>query len=306
LPSLWRASPDAVNLLDAHGGPFDSAAYRRSVVDTMPGMTDLSWAATSDDGAIAAVALIGSRRFAEAVPPSGYGAIVSTKPLTATAAASFLSDARRARGVNRLGFRTVAIPAAEPVDWSFATIAGQASVVEVAPDRDHRANFRRLASRSLRKAEAAGATVSTTADASQFLRLYARASVGWNMTYPGALVRRLGEAGVARFDEVWIGDVAVSALMTLRGASHWMCWLAAQSDAGREVSASYLAYDRVLTDARAEVRYVSFGASAPGSQGLEFKRRLGAAEVPSHQWEEADFRGKLRRAPSAVLARIRR
>jgi Acetyltransferase (GNAT) domain len=268
-------------------------------------MADLSWGATRRDGTAAAVALLGNSRVADAVPPSGYSTIVASKPLSAAAAESFLTEARRATHTHRLEFRTVALPSGEPVDWSFAQTSGQASVVEVAPDRDHRDSFRRLALRSVRKAQDAGATVRTTGDARHFLRLYADASAAWSMRYPDALVRRLGEVGVARFDEVWIDGDAVAALMTLRGAAHWMCWLAAQNESGRAVSASYLAYDVVLRDAPAEVRYVSFGASAPGTQGLEFKRRLGATEVPSYRWAAVDLVGNLLQVRSALAARVR-
>jgi Acetyltransferase (GNAT) domain len=301
----WQPSLDAIELLEARGGPFDSLSYRRAVVETLPGMTDMSWAATAEDGTTAAVALVGSRGLAEALPPSGYGMIVATRSLTATAASSFLSAARRAAGAHRMVFRTVALPAGEEVDLSFAQVTGQASVVETIAGRDHREGFRRLAVRSLRKAEAAGATVRTTADAAAFLDLYAQASAQWTMKYPHALILRLGEAGVARFDEVWLEGAPVSALMTLRGGGHWMCWLAAQNEAGRAASASYLAYDTVLREAAAAVRFVSFGASAPGTQGLEFKRRLGATEVPIHQWQTSGVLGKLLQMPSKAAARMR-
>jgi hypothetical protein len=179
------------------------------------------------------------------------------------------------------------------VDLSFARTIGRASAIAVAPDVDPRAKFRRLAMRSVRRAEAAGAGVRTTANGENFLRLYTEASAEWNMKYPPELVLRLGELGVARFDEVWLEDQPVSALMTLRGGSHWMCWLAGQNADGRAISASYLAYDALLRDARAEVPFVNLGASAPGTSGLEFKRRLGADEFPIHGWESANWVGML-------------
>src|SRR5690242_21439959 len=257
-------------------------------------MSDRSWSAIADDGTTAAVGLLVHERLGEVLPPSGYGTIATNGRLTAAAAASFLEGARRASGAQRLLFRTVALPGADAVDWSFAPVTGLASIVEVASDRDHREGFRRLALRSVRKAEAAGADVRTTHDATAFLGLYAEASAAWSMTYSHELIRSLGRASHARFDEVWIDEVPVAALMTLCGASHWMCWLAAQNEQGRAAAASYLAYDAVLRDAASAVGVVSFGASAPGSQGLEFKRRLGAIEVPIHQWETSSVIGRLR------------
>jgi hypothetical protein len=297
---------DAIDVLDTHGGPFDSTSYRRALIETMPGMADLSWCATSPDGVTAAVALVGTRRIAEAVAPSAYGSIVSSRRLTAQTAASFLNGARRAAGSHRLVFRTVPLPGDDHVDWSFARTIGQASAIAVAPDEDPRAKFRRLALRSVRRAEAAGAGVRTTANGDAFLRLYGEASAGWSMKYPADLVLRLGQVGVARFDEVWLDDKPVSALMTLRGSTHWMCWLAAQNTDGRAISASYLAYDAVLRDARTEVPFVNLGASAAGTSGLEFKRRLGAQELPIHAWESASWVGGVLGARSRLIARARR
>jgi Acetyltransferase (GNAT) domain len=296
---------DAIDVLDTHGGPFDSASYRQALVETMPGMADLSWCATNPDGVTAAVALVGDRRLADSVAPSAYGSLVSSGRLTAEAAASFLSGARRAAGADRLAFRTVPLPDDGAVDWSFAQTVGQASAIAVAPDDDPRAKFRRLAVRSVRRAEAAGAVVRTTANGEAFLGLYTEASAEWNMKYPAELVLRLGEVGVARFDEVWLDDKPVSALMTLRGSSHWMCWLASQNADGRAISASYLAYDAVLRDARTEVPFVNLGASAPGTSGLEFKRRLGAEEFPIHAWEAAGWVGRLRQMRSRWITRAR-
>ena len=69
-------------------------------------------------------------------------------------------------------------------------------------------------------------------------------------------------------------------MFTLVHGFHWMCWLAAQSEQGRSVAASYVAYDTVLEEASSVVEYVNLGASAPGSGGAQFKSRLGSVEVP--------------------------
>jgi hypothetical protein len=125
------------------------------------------------------------------------------------------------------------------------------------------------------------------------------------MRYPAALVRELGRAGVARFDEVtWQGEV-VAAMLTLKARDHWMCWLAAQSDEGRSVAASYLAYDNVLRDAHDAVPLVNLGLSAPGTGGAEFKRRLGAVERPMYQWETSDWIRAANDARKRALRRFR-
>jgi hypothetical protein len=105
------------------------------------------------------------------------------------------------------------------------------------------------------------------------------------MRYPDELIQRLGWGGLARFYNVNIAGAVVASLMAMTEGSHWMCWLAAQSPAGRSVAASYLAYQAVLADAQAGgVSAVSLGASAPHSGGKEFKQRLGAVEVPMVSW----------------------
>jgi hypothetical protein len=63
-----------------------------------------------------------------------------------------------------------------------------------------------------------------------------------------------------------------------------MCWLAGQSEEGRTVAASYLAYDAVLTEAQAAgITAVNLGASVGG--GAEFKRHLGATDVCVREWK---------------------
>ena len=122
------------------------------------------------------------------------------------------------------------------------------------------------------------------------------------MKYPLALLLELGRTGVGRFDEVWLGDEVVSSMLTLQGGGHWMCWLGGQTARGREISASFLALERVLDAAHTKVPYVNLGANAPGTGGAEFKQRLGAELVPIQGWRTADLAGRLREA----AARLRR
>jgi hypothetical protein len=175
----------------------------------------------------------------------------------------------------------------DSMDWSFARRIATASVIPVDREGSPSSRYARLARRSVRRAQTAGCGVRTTRDGEAFLRLYRDASAEWDTTYPEALVLELGRAGVARFDEVLLGDRVLAALMTLEAADHWMCWLAAQSAEGRELAASYLAYDRLLTDAGEHVRQVNLGASAPGTGGEEFKRRLGAELRAIYEWSTA-------------------
>jgi hypothetical protein len=287
----WRATDAALGLLDSHGGPFESAAYRQALVRAVPGTTDLSWGASTADGVAAAVALAGGAPQAMAVPIEGYAAIRSSRPLSAAEAVSFLTSARRARA-RRLLLRGVGLDG-DGMDWSFARAIGTASVVPVEAGSPPSSRYARLARRSVRRAETAGCSVRTTRDGDAFVRLYRDASASWEMRYPEALVLELGRAGVARFDEVLLGERILAGLMTLEAADHWMCWLAAQSTDGRALSASYLAYDKLLADAGASVPCVNLGASAQGTGGAEFKRRLGAQERPVYEWSAASLPARL-------------
>ncbi|MEP6953451.1 MAG: GNAT family N-acetyltransferase [Solirubrobacteraceae bacterium] len=248
---------------------------------------------------------MGNTPLAMGMPIEGYAAVRSTHPLSAAEANSFLAQARRGSGSRRLIVRGVDL-GTDQVDWSFARRIGTASVIPVDPGSEPGSRYARLARRSLRRAESAGATVRASGDGEAFSTLYRAASASWEMRYPEALIIELGQVGVARFDEVLLGGQMVAGLMTLKAEDHWMCWLAAQSGPGREISASYLAYDRLLTDARAEVPCVNLGASAPGTGGGDFKRRLGAHERPIY---EAGYHGlvaKLNDARASRRSRRRR
>jgi hypothetical protein len=69
-----------------------------------------------------------------------------------------------------------------------------------------------------------------------------------------------------------------------------MCWLAAQTDEGRACSASYLAYDTVLSEALAAgITAVNLGASVG---------HLGAKEVWMREWRHE--------TTAATVARVAR
>jgi hypothetical protein len=296
----WRPDPEALALLDREGGPFESSAYRAALTATLPDMTDMSWGGSGPGGVTAAVALVGSVPLADCVPIDGYGAIRSTRPLTAAEANAFLTTARRHARARRLWFRSVAL---DDRDWSFASVIGTASVVPVDGEAEPETRYSRLTRRSLGRARAAGCTVAVTHDPEPFLRLYAAASADWDKHYPEALIRALAAAEVARFDDVVRDGDVVASMLTVLGRDHWMCWLAAQSDAGREVAASYLAYDSVFREARGAVPCVNLGASAPGTGGGEFKRRLGADERPIYQWDTANLVARVNDARVRMLRR---
>jgi hypothetical protein len=157
-----------------------------------------------------------------------------------------------------------------------------ASVVVIDPSDPPTSKYARLARRSLKRAVAAGAVVAK-GSADDFWDVYASAAGGWGMQYPELLIRRLVGVGAARVDAVRVDGLVVAALLTLLGGGHWMCWLAAQTDAGRQIAASYLAYDAVFADALAAgIPFVNLGASVGG--GAEFKRHLGAVEVGMYEW----------------------
>jgi hypothetical protein len=209
----------------------------------------------------------------------------------------FLTSARRATA-RRLLIRGVGVD--DGLDWSFARAIGTASVIPVEAGTSPRSRYTRLARRSVRRAENAGCSVRTTRDGDAFLSLYRAASRSWEKSYPEALVLELGRVGVARFDMVVLGERILAGLMTLEAVDHWMCWLAAQSAEGRALSASYLAYDKLLVDAGESVTCVNLGASAPGTGGAEFKRRLGAQERPIYEWKAASVLARINDARARV------
>lgn len=301
----WDPEEGALDLLESLGGPFDGREYRQTVTTTLAGWRDASFAASLPDGRRAAIALLADDRHAESLPPEAYGGVVATAPLSPTETASFLRLARRRARVPVLDARGVLLD--DGSQGAAARRIAIASVVRIQAEQPPEAGFSRLTRRSVKKATQAGAVVTRARDAERFLPLYEHASAEWATRYPHELIRALGSKGLAAFHEVALEGSVVASLMTITGGSHWMCWLAAQNEAGRAVAASYLAYQAVFAEARAEgVPAVNLGASAPGSGGMEFKKRLGAVEVPIVAWRISGTWARLRRiAVGGALTRMR-
>ena len=277
-PLLWTPQVEGLALLESDGGPFERRAFREAYVGAMPGARDLSYAAAAPDGTLAAVALIARGRAADSVP-TGYGGVRSGRQLSMPESRAFLRAARRAGGASSLTVRALELERAQPGARRFAS----ASIVDVSGER----RYSRLARRSLHRATQAGATVFRSGEAAPFFELYRVASTQWRSRYPESLVERLAAIGAGVFHHVELDGEVAASLFTLVNGTHWMCLLAAQSERGRAVAASYLAYDAVFEDARAAVEIVNLGASAPGSGGAQFKAHLGAVEAPMVAWRDA-------------------
>jgi hypothetical protein len=276
---MWTSDTSALTLLETLGSPFSTGGFRAAVVASVPGWRDVSFGARAADGTLAAVALLARGREAESMPPAGYGGVVASRALDTAETRSFLRLVSRTLRVSRIRIRSLERAGTLPVGGRFAA----ASVVPIDPTRPPAAGYARLAQRSLKRATAAGAIVASPASFDAFWSVYEPAARGRGTPYPAALVHRLIAVGSARAHVVRIGEGAVASLLTLVGGSHWMCWLAGQSDEGRSVAASYLAYDAVLAEARqAGVGAVNLGASFGG--GAEFKHHLGATELGMHEW----------------------
>jgi Acetyltransferase (GNAT) domain len=290
---MWAPNTDALTLLDSEGGPFSMRGFRDALIRAVPGWRDVSFGASGEDGVMAAVALLARGRRAESVPPEGYGGVVASRELTTEETESFLALACQTLRLPRLTIRSLELEG--------CTFAGKrlttASVVPVSDGVPPADRYARLARRSLKRASEAGATVVSTDSFETFWPLYATASEHWTMRYPESLVRQLVDREIARVHSVRVGRRAVASLLTLVSSSHWMCWLAAQTDEGRACSASYLAYDTVLSEALAAgITAVNLGASVGG--GAEFKGHLGAKEVWMREWRHE--------TTAATVARVAR
>jgi hypothetical protein len=286
----WTADANALDLLEV-GSPFGTSGFRRAVVQSLDGWRDMSFGARADDGTLVAVPILVRHRTGDSVPPSGYGGIVASRPIDAQQASAVLEMAFHELGLRRLIIRLL-------LDIGSRSEVGQhlalASVVQTARPGSPEKGFSRLARRSLRKATSAGARVEAGADADAFWSVYSPASARWATRYPEALIRLLIEREVARVHAVYLQDRVVAVLLTLVRGSHWMCWLAGQTDEGRGVAASYLAYDAVFAEAHAAgVSCVNLGASIGG--GAEFKQHLGASPCPMRVWTAETASGRLLR-----------
>lgn len=299
----WSPCPEALELLDEAGGPFDLSLYRRSWTESVPGWRDVSYGAEMGNGTRAAVALLQSDRLAESMP-NNYGSILATRQLFEHEVRSFLEEARLSCGAHRLIARSVPLRPAPSACHVGGRIAGWTSVVYLEKGGALESRFAQKTRRSIRKAARAGAETVATSDPEGFLPLYRAASTGYWMRYPEALIRALARAGPARFFDVRLGPDCVASVMVLTSGSHWMAWLAAQDDRGRAIDANYFAVGSVLAAAqRARVAGVNFGISHGMPGVARFKRRFDAIEVPVIQYEVMPW---LERARAHATAFTRR
>jgi Acetyltransferase (GNAT) domain len=284
----WIPDAGALDLLESSGSPFARGAFRQVGVESL-GWHDASFGARDPDGTLAAVPILTRSRMGDSVPPSGYGEIVSTRPLLTEQAQGFLELAFR-----NLRLRGLSVRLLDPASDELGAYLAAASVLRLAEGVPPAKAYSRLSRRSILKASAAGATVEAGAGCEVFWPVYSAASAQWQARYPVGLVRRLIERRIGRVHAVRLDGRPVSVLLTLVQGGHWMCWLAGQTPEGRAVSASYLAYDALFTEAHAAgTPFVNLGASS--GSGSEFKQHLGATDCPMRVWTAETATGRVRR-----------
>ena len=282
MTTAWRPCPEAIRELETHGGPFDSLAFRQAWIRSFPGWRDVSFGAEMADGTRAAISLLLRDGVAESLP-NNYGTVVTTREwgFGEEEMTSFLEVARRACGADRLIARSVPIRPDPSSLHIGARVGGWTSVVYLDRAGDLSTRYARKARRSIRIARDAGADVAPTDDPSGFARLYEISSEDHWMRYPRDLIDELADSGVARFHDVLVGTDRVASVMVLTSPRHWIAWMAAQDDRGREINANYLATGSMLMAAqRSGVAAVDLGVSAGMPGVAHFKRRFDAVEVP--------------------------
>jgi len=289
----WSPKPDALELLEEHGGPFASALYRQLWIEAFPEWRDASFAAQAPDGTVAAVALLADGVVADSTPLN-YGGIVASRPLDAGEARSFLQAARAAAGARSLEARAVPARPTSSTAHLGGAVGGWTSVVHLVPGSDLQARWRYSARRAIRRARRGGGEVRIGDDARPFAALYADASREHWFRYPTDLLRRLASAGLGRCYDVCVDGVPVSSAFAVVSRDHWAWWLAAQNEVGRSLSANYLAVASLLEDAqRHGVRAVNLGISAGMPGVAQFKRRFDAVPVPVISHRVGDARARV-------------
>lgn len=290
----WTPCPEALDLLDSAGGPFDRSAYRRSWTESFPGIRDVSYGGQMRNGTRAAVSLLQRGRLAESTP-NNYGSILATRQLAGFQVRSFLEEARLSCGAQRLAARSVPLRPTPYACHAGAKVVGWTSVVHLEKGGALEARFAQKTRHSIRKAMRAGAQAVATSDPDGFLPLYMTASIGHWMHYPEILIRALAQNGVARFFDVRLGPDTVASVMVLTSATHWMAWLAAQNYRGRAIDANYFAVGAVLAAAqRAHVAGVNLGISLGMPGVAHFKRRFDAVDVPVVEYQVMPWSERLR------------
>src|SRR4051812_24926785 len=105
---LWTPDTAALDLLEK-AGPFEAAAYRSACVAALRRAVDVSYGASDESGASAAVALV--RQGSTAHLPYGYSGIRASRRLCANEVYGFLHAARKWSGARRLIVHDVLDPA---------------------------------------------------------------------------------------------------------------------------------------------------------------------------------------------------
>jgi hypothetical protein len=304
--------PEALELLEGQGGPFDSALYRRLWIESLPRWRDVSYGARAPDGTQAAIALLADAEVADSVP-GNYGGIVASRPLGPTETESFLRAALKSSGARSLVVKTVPVRPTDPTAHSGGQALGWTSVVHMAREESLPSRWAYKVRRAVRLARGASAGVVIGADPEAFIGLYEAASRNHLYRYPSTLLRGLTQEGLARCYDVRMGEDAVSSVFVMTSPNHWMAWLAAQNERGRLVQGNYLAVATMLEDAQQRgVRAVNLGISYEMPGVAHFKQRFDAVRVPVivqqlitpgarlADWVRDRSRGVARAASSAI------
>jgi Acetyltransferase (GNAT) domain len=298
--------------LETQGGPFDALAFRHAWIRSFPDWRDASYGAEMADGTRAAISLLLKDGVAESLP-NNYGTVVSSRGwgFGEEEMKTFLDAARRACGAERLIARSVPIRPDPSSLHIGARVGGWTSVVYLDRVNDLPPRFAGKARRSIRIATRAGAEVQSTTDPSGFEDLYDVTSRDHWMRYPRGLIDDLATTGLARFFDVRLGIERVASVMVLMSPNHWIAWMAAQDERGREINANYFATASMLAAAqRAGVAAVDLGVSAGMPGVAHFKRRFDAVDVPVVEFRLSSTREGIRstilRAGRRVSHRARR
>jgi hypothetical protein len=298
----WSSDPSALELLQ-DGGPFNVPSFRQGLIAAYPSYRDVTVGAIADDGTRAAVAVLITGSAARSLPLA-HGGVVASRWLTAWEMQRLLETVRRWSGARTMIVRSVPAGDRDRVGHVGGRIVGWTSVVLIGKGTDPERAYAFKARRSIRRAEAAGATVRASSDPSAFLGLYAPHSIEHEVRFPDALIQTMGEAGDLRCFDVWHEGAAVASAVAVVGPSWWEGWLLAQDDRGRAIDGNYLAVHALLQDAsRQDVPAVDLGVS-PGLPGVaHFKRRFGAIQLPVVE----DRAGRdVRRIAAGAARRIRK
>jgi hypothetical protein len=302
--TAWASDPTALELLGRTGSPFASAAYRAAFLRAFPGYRDVSYGARLPTGARAAIALLADGHAAISVP-FAYAGVVADAPVGPHQLRWFMEAARRASGSTRLISHSV--PAASSAGLlTHGRVVGSSTVVHLDHVSEIEARVAFKARRAIRTARDAGAQASSAHDPDAFLRLYRERSAAHAVRYPDRMIEELAAVGEARFYDVVLSGSVVASACALAGGGHWVAWLLAQNEQGRDVAANYTTVAALLEDARRRgVAAVDLGSSQGLPGVARFKARFAGVEVPIVEHRLASPRARAVDAPWILRARQR-